>query len=87
METEEKKLDPVHIIRAKHFADAYIAVARANHYMVGIVAKGSVEELEAAEQILINIQNMGPRKGAAFERLERALDLIEAAIKEAKRAS
>ena len=52
-------------------------VSGLNHYMVGVTFKFSDEELERAEQILIELQNRGPQKGKAFQALERALDEIE----------
>lgn len=77
-------------VRAQHLADAYEKVAEANHYMVGVNVDAStspyslVDDLEAAEQILINKQNLGRQKGVAFDRLKLALDLVEAAIKKEK---
>lgn len=79
--------------REQQLADAYEAVAKANHYMIGIVEQFSDDELEAAKQILIERQNalvghhwpLGSpgyrhfhRQGGAFARLNLALDLIEA---------
>jgi hypothetical protein len=66
--------------RSIQIANAYEAVARANHYMVGIVGKKpGIVELEDAKQVLINRQNI-LRPGSAFKRLDLALDLIEQAI-------
>ena len=45
--------------------------------MVGVTFSYSPDELDAAEQLLIDRQNAGPQKGAAFQALERALDQIE----------
>lgn len=66
------------IVRVNHLADAFEAVGRVNHYMVGVVGHYTDEELDRAEQILINKQNLGPQKGARYMTLERALDCIEA---------
>jgi len=47
------------MISAEHLADAYEAVAQANHYLVGILAGDNIAiaDYDAAEQILINRQN------------------------------
>lgn len=66
--------------RSTRIADAYEAVARANHYMVGIIGeKLSIPDLMDAKRVLINRQNL-LRPGSAFKRLDLALDLIEQAI-------
>lgn len=76
------------IVRANQLADAFHEVGKVNHYMVGVVGGFSDEELEAAEQILIDRQNAGPQKGKAFAALERALDEIESArVKRRQEAS
>lgn len=46
--------------RAQQLAEAYLAIARTNHYMVGIAdPDGTItdEEISDAEQILINLEN------------------------------
>ena len=64
--------------RSEQLADAYIAVAIAHHYMVGIVEPVTDEERDAAEQILITKQNaLNPQHGLAYARFELALALIE----------
>jgi hypothetical protein len=63
--------------RAEQLADAYEAIARTNHYMVGIVETVTETERDDAEQILITRQNAGKQSGAAYKRLDLALDLIE----------
>lgn len=63
--------------RAEQLAKAYEAVARTNHYMVGIVESVTQEERDAAKQILITRQNAGKQSGAAYRRLDLALDLLE----------
>lgn len=63
--------------RPEQIADAYEAVARVNHYMVGIVEIVTEDEVDAAEQILISRQNAGLQKGARYKRLGLALDLLE----------
>ncbi len=61
-------------------ADAFEAVARVNHYMVGVVVEYDEDDLNAAEQHLINRQNaVGTQKGAEYRRLDLALDLVEQA--------
>jgi len=47
------------MISAEHLADAYEAVAQANHHLVGILARDNIAiaDYDAAEQILINRQN------------------------------
>lgn len=69
------------MVRAAFLADAFEAVARVNHYMVGIIEDYLDDELDRAEQILINKQNAGPQKGARYAVFERALDLVGAARK------
>lgn len=61
----------------EQLADAYIAVARADHYMVGIVATVTTAERDAAERILISRQNAGKQSGASYRRLDLAIDLLE----------
>lgn len=68
---------PPNIVRVHQLADAFHEVGKVDHYMVGIAYPFSDEELEAAEQILIDRQNGGPQKGKVFAALERALDAIE----------
>lgn len=63
--------------RAEQLADAYEAVARTDHYMVGIVESVTDAERDTAEQILITRQNAGKQSGAAYRRLDLALDLLQ----------
>lgn len=63
--------------RHEQLAEAYIAVARANHYMIGIIEQVTGAELDAAEQVLIAQQNAGPQYGALYRRLGLALDFLE----------
>lgn len=72
---------PIFSDRARDLAVALQLVSRANHYMVGITFQHSQEELDVAEQILIDSQNgINPLAGAQernqWEVLERALDLV-----------
>jgi hypothetical protein len=63
--------------RETQIANAFVAIAEINHYMVGFINIATPEELEKAKQILIiraNKMNKNPT-------LERALDLIEIEIK------
>ena len=70
------------LVSAEHLADAYEAVARVNHYLVGIVGRDALEwaDYEAAEQILIARQNSlrpsYPGKSQRFKRLDLALDIL-----------
>jgi hypothetical protein len=66
--------------RPEQLAEALRAVARANHYMVGIVETVTRDELDAAEQILIAQQNAlgAPSDAPAIQELELALDMVEA---------
>ncbi len=75
--------DPV---RARHLADAYVHVARANHYMVGVVAAHSDDELDAAEQALITSENGAPLGSPERVRIALALDLVEQAKRDRQRA-
>lgn len=47
------------IVHTEHLADAYELVAKANHYMVGIMVRDHIEPdvFDAVEQILITRQN------------------------------
>jgi hypothetical protein len=65
------------VVKVQQLADAFHEVGKINHYMVGVTCGFDREELEAAEQVLIDRQNAGPQKGKAFQALERALEEIE----------
>ncbi len=54
-----------------------MTVATANHYMVGIVESVTADEIDAAEQILIDRQNSIHHESPMWQRLEFALDLLE----------
>lgn len=60
--------------RHEQLADAFVAVATANHYMVGVVERYTREELDAAYQIVIDRDNTAGNNDAA---LNLALDLME----------
>lgn len=68
---------------AEDIADAYEAVAQANHYLVGVLARDGIsnEEYGAAEQVLINRLNKESdrtgRKTIRWRRLNLALDTLE----------
>lgn len=71
--------------RAKHIAEAFVHIARVNHYMVGFINVSSkADELEMARQILIATQNEKYQTNIEFDISERAIDLIEVEIKGAK---
>lgn len=59
--------------RPEQLAEAWVRVATVNHYMVGIVEPYTIEELEAAYQILIDLSNASDNKDA---NIELALDLV-----------
>lgn len=69
-----------HRYRIAQLADAFLRVARANHYMVGVIETFSDDELDAAEQRLITSQNMTTGQSVTAVRNRRlygrALDLI-----------
>lgn len=67
------------LINAEHLADAYEAVAKVNHYLVGIVARDDLDldDYDAAEQILITRQNNESERSARHVRLNLALDCLE----------
>lgn len=64
--------------RPTQLAAAYLAVARVNHYMVGIVEPVTDDELDAAEQILITEENKPAtaRKASTYA-IGLALDLVQ----------
>lgn len=64
--------------RVEQLADAYEAIAKVNHYMVGIVAPVTDEEVDKAEQLLITRQNDTPERSRKYRVLNLALDLIQA---------
>ncbi len=64
---------------SKALAEAFETVARVNHHLVGVVGSYTDEDLDAAEQILIDKQNSGPQSGACFKTLDLALDMVEIA--------
>ena len=73
-ETLQMALNP------EHLADAYVHIARIDHYLVGIPAKPNYDELRATEQILIERDNATNNADTV---LNFALDLIEHDIKHA----
>lgn len=60
-----------------HIAEAYLAAARINHYLIGVVGNFTYAELEAASQILISQSNAAAN---ADPTIELALDLIESRL-------
>lgn len=66
-------------IMARQLADAYEAVARADHYLVGVLSRDNwaIDLFDAAEQVLITRQNaLASQTGRAWRRLELALDML-----------
>lgn len=43
--------------RPEQIAEAFSRVAKANHYMIGFIGKVTLDELDAAEQCLIALEN------------------------------
>ena len=63
--------------RITDLADAYEAVARVNHYMVGVVETITDDELDGAYSHLITRQNAAHPTSKRYATLELALDIIE----------
>lgn len=67
--------------RAEQIADAFLIISRTNHYMVGFIdASVTLDELDAAEQILISIENETRPDGAhgRSKRFDRAFEALNA---------
>ena len=71
--------------RSEQLADAYLAIARANHHMVGLVRTATEDERDAAEQILITQQNSVAPDTSIWAMLELALDILESDRMRARR--
>lgn len=70
--------------RPQQLADALLLIADANHYMVGLVGTFTLEEMEAAKQILITKQNgFADKGGEGYKLTDLALDLCEQKEKKA----
>jgi hypothetical protein len=66
------------VTRPQHVASALLALARADHYMIGLIEDITLEELNDAEQILITRQNRCRTTNSIYYRtLDRALDLLD----------
>jgi hypothetical protein len=61
-------------INPEDLAEAYIHVARVNHYLVCVASGYTHDELDAAEQLLITRDNAANNNDAV---LNLALDLLE----------
>jgi hypothetical protein len=62
---------------SRHLADAFLLVAKANHYLVSVdTSRASFDDLSDAQQILIRMEGT-ERDGKT---LQLAIDLSEAAI-------
>lgn len=68
---------------AEDLADAYEAVAQANHYLVGILARDNItaDDYDAAEQVLITRENnetarVGTKWSRRKWRIGLALDVL-----------
>lgn len=73
--------------RERQLADAFLSVARVNHYMVGIVEPFTADELDEAEQVLIGAQNALHPDEMEWQHHELALDLVEHARKRKRDAA
>jgi len=69
-----------HSLIATVIADAFINIAKADHYMVGFnMELATLKEMNDARQVLIDMSNNANNEDAI---LELALDCLELAIKE-----
>jgi len=66
--------------RHEQIAEALILIAKSNHYMVGLKETVTSHELEAAKQILINLQNATPEGTRKWHLYDLALDISERVI-------
>lgn len=64
-------------LRSEQLAAAYVKLARANDYMVGIVETVTLDERNAAEQILITHQNRAIEYSRQWKVLGLAIDILE----------
>lgn len=67
--------------RAEQIAEAFLLISKTNHYMVGFVdANVTLGELDAAEQILITVENETRPDGAhgRSKRFDRAFEALNA---------
>jgi hypothetical protein len=62
--------------RSQQLAEAYLLVARCNHYMVGIQGYFTADELDEAEQILIEQERWAITGSRQAKELGLALDLM-----------
>ena len=71
-----------------HLAAAYEHVAQVNHYMVGITWTAHTDdELDEAEQLLIDRQSAYRRNTIRWRILDRALDMLDADRAQRQRAA
>lgn len=63
--------------RTEDLAEAMLAIARVNHYMVGLVEPVTYDELTGAQQVLIDQQNAQPEGSEVWQQCDLALDLLE----------
>ena len=64
--------------RTEQLAEALLAIARVDHYTVGIVEPITNDELDGAEQLIISGQNALPmQSGTLYDICNLALDIIE----------
>lgn len=73
--------------RSEQLADAMLAIAKADHYMIGLVETVTWEEAVEAEQVLIKAQNaMVVTDSHEHKRYDLAIDLIEQVIRDTLKA-
>jgi hypothetical protein len=63
--------------RTEQLADAMLAIAKTNHYMVGLVESVTLAEKQGAEQLLITGQNRHRTHTSTWRHYDLALDLLE----------
>ena len=71
--------------RGQQLAEAFAAIAKTDHYMVGLTETITEAELEEAEQLLIQSQNSLEPETTQWLIYDLALDLIEYKHKELRR--
>lgn len=63
--------------RTEQLAEAVYKVAKANHYMVGIVEPVTQDEIDGARELLIDKQNALHPANARYAVCDLALDILD----------
>lgn len=63
--------------RGEQLANAMCCIAACNHYMVGLVEKVTIDEMNEAEQHIIERQNKARQDGEPWKVYDLALDMLE----------